>query len=423
MKKNLTEIFKENGISSVDKYWAYPNHERNYKYSNKDTGIKIHLSATILNYETILNRFLIWNKKYKIGFKVAKSLKVLNNLNTGIYGYSQTGKFITLYPIQNIDYIEKILISLYKLYNDQCSVIIPSDVSFLRSNVVYVRYGAFRNNIGGFIDKRNGYIPNFIKNEFPVLDYSNYFVIPNFIKILEIIRKNSKGGIFIAWDNHLKKVVLLKEATKNGQMDYSGKDAVLSLYEESKILKKINSRNWDFVPNYIDNFWLENSLFLEEEYIEGKTIDEILRNNYSEIKGIQLHFKSLMLLIHKFHRLNNLVLHDLSTNNIIYSKGKFYIIDFEAVTGLDKNQLTIYGTKGFFDDNYKINDQTIDYYSIAKIFYFINYPQKYKNFVNKNKYEQNYDFNINPWLQRCFEHSYKNDISWISDFDKYVGKK
>lgn len=99
-----------------------------------------------------------------------------------------------------------------------------------------------------------------------------------------MIRKSSKGGVFIAWDENINKLVLLKEATKNAQMTLSGRDSVLSLYEEINLLKGMNREGYSFIPKYINAFWVNNSLFLEESYIPGKTLDEIIRNDLKERK-------------------------------------------------------------------------------------------------------------------------------------------
>ena len=280
--KEFDTILKENDIVAKNDYWAYPNNMKLYQYSSKKVGIKIHLSATVLNYKVIVKRFLKWNIKYKVGFKVSKSLKVLGELNSGVLGYSQTGKFLTLYPIQNSKYINKILISLYKMYNDINSVDIPSDTPFLNSSVVYIRYGEFKPNHKFYTDNRDGYIPQNIKRKITALNFTSYFTIPKHFKILNMIRKSSKGGVFIAWDENINKLVLLKEATKNAQMTLSGRDSVLSLYEEINLLKGMNREGYSFIPKYINAFWVNNSLFLEESYIPGKTLDEIIRNDLNE---------------------------------------------------------------------------------------------------------------------------------------------
>ncbi|RVU70043.1 hypothetical protein EJK17_09675 [Lactobacillus xujianguonis] len=423
MEDEISIVLQKNHIVSQDRYWAYPENESFYKYSKDKVGVKIHLSATVINYKTILKRFLKWNKKHRIGFKVCKSLKVLERLNQGLYGYSQTGKFITLYPVQDTDYLNKVLVSLYKLFNDLYSVDIPSDVSFLSSGVVYIRYGEFVKNQTIFLDKRNGLIPDVAKEKIFALNFEKYYVMPKNLKIFKLIRKSSKGGVYLAWNSNLKKIVLLKEATKNARMTLSGEDSVLSLYSEIQLLREISNDNYNFIPNYINSFWLENSLFLEEEYIEGETIDDIIRNDFKKVKLVLDYFRNLLLVVCKIHKFNNYIIHDVSPANIIFSKNRFYLIDFETLSKSNEKLTTIYGTNGFVDSMYKSNDKTVDYYALAKVYYYLNNPDKYKELSTLSLKNKDVKTKNNLWLKRCIKHSYSNDEAWLEDYDKYIGAK
>lgn len=423
MKDEIITILKENNIISQGKYWAYPDDLSLYNYSQENVGIKIHLSATVINCETILNRFLKWNKKYQIGFKVCKSLKVLEEINQGLYGYSQTGKFITLYPIQNTRYLNKILTSLYKLFNDLSSVDIPSDISFLNSSVVYIRYGEFKKGQKQFVDKREGYIPSVAKSKIFALNLKKYYVVPNNLKILKLIKKSSKGGVYLAWNDSVKKMVLLKEATKNAQMTLTGNDSVLSLYKEIQLLKKMSYDDYNFVPNYMNAFWLENSLFLEESYITGNTLDNIIQNDLRERRCVLKNFRNLLVIIHKLHKLNNYVIHDLSPSNIIFSNDQFYLIDFEAMSKANEKLSTVYGTRGFIDSNYNYNDETVDYFALAKIYYYLNHENEYKKLTTSGSEVSIVSTKNNLWLNKCVKHLYKNDKEFLMDYDKYVGTK
>ena len=62
-------------------------------------GWKIHVSATILSACDIFRLIAPYLKKRDTLVKATKSLTELQKLNAGIfYGFSQVGKFITIYP-------------------------------------------------------------------------------------------------------------------------------------------------------------------------------------------------------------------------------------------------------------------------------------------------------------------------------------
>src|ERR1043166_7490310 len=70
-------------------------------------GWKIHVSGTPLNASQILRSILPILIASKIVFKLPKSLDELMKINSGIfYGYSQIGKFVTVYPKDESEFKE-----------------------------------------------------------------------------------------------------------------------------------------------------------------------------------------------------------------------------------------------------------------------------------------------------------------------------
>src|SRR5579864_2916020 len=62
-----------------------------------NSGWKIHVSAGLSSAVSVLRKALPILLKEQLSFKVAASLELLRALNWGEYGYSQIGKFITVY--------------------------------------------------------------------------------------------------------------------------------------------------------------------------------------------------------------------------------------------------------------------------------------------------------------------------------------
>src|SRR5215472_1892245 len=66
---------------------------------NPSQGWKLHVSATPLSACCVFRAIAPYLKRHDVEFKAPKSLAELGKLNAGIfYGFSQVGKFITVYP-------------------------------------------------------------------------------------------------------------------------------------------------------------------------------------------------------------------------------------------------------------------------------------------------------------------------------------
>ena len=90
---------------------------------------------------------------------------------------------------------------------------------------------------------------------------------------------------------------------------------------------------------------------------------------------------------------------------------RFYLIDFESFSKSEVKVSTLYGTRGFFDNDYDMNDQTIDYFALARVYYFLRNAKEYRQLSEKRQSFQLTDSEIqkNLWFKKCMNHSYKND--------------
>jgi len=72
---------------------------RGLSADDAEQGWKLHLSATVLTASRILERVAPLLHAEDVLFKAPRSLEELRKLNCGLYyGFSQVGKFITVYP-------------------------------------------------------------------------------------------------------------------------------------------------------------------------------------------------------------------------------------------------------------------------------------------------------------------------------------
>src|SRR5262245_43544688 len=106
-------------------------------------GWKIHLSATVLSACDIFRSVAPYLKKRNALFKATKSLTELQKLNAGIfYGFSQVGKFITIYP-ESTERAVVMANELHALTAGQAAPMVPWDNPLQANSCVYYRYGGF----------------------------------------------------------------------------------------------------------------------------------------------------------------------------------------------------------------------------------------------------------------------------------------
>lgn len=107
----------------------------------------------------------------------------------------------------------------------------------------------------------------------------------------------------------------------------------------------VNQNNIPGVPKIkdISTFLYEGSEYhyFLEEYIEGKTLSEIIRNGPINLRQGLMLLKSLLLVVAKLESIN-IVHRDIKPDNIICDKdGRYHLIDFGIARNLNLSSLTL----------------------------------------------------------------------------------
>lgn len=380
IQRDFENILEKNGlITTTAQHWIY-------NISKKiilKTGFKIHLSATIQNANYIATLFFNYLKQtnLSINYKIVSSLAKLELQNSGVYGYSQTGKFITIYPKNNTELLY-LLNNLENLFKGIKGIDIPSDFKYKLSEVVFYRYGEFIPD-HSYVDSRNQEIPQNVDIPIPDFFIKHYDMIPDQYIILEVIKKTSKGGVYKALNFNSNKIVILKEAINLSNIDILNQDSVDRMFSEKNILSKIESEG--FSPKILNEFYVKNSYFIELEFLEGKPLSK-------NINSVPLN-TWIMALADYLDIINNqyfLTYRDLSFNNILVSKtNKIYLIDFEYALDKQlisqKNALSLYGTPGFYETDTDIqSNQPEDIFGLVSLLYWHEFFSYYKEFQKLN---------------------------------------
>lgn len=350
-----------------------------FDFSNKKSyrqGFKIHISATMKNYQEILNSVFEFCKNHKVDFKYISNMKELYlNLSGTTNNLWSTGKFITIYPSNYSDFLNLVK-DLYALPNfkDKEGICILTDKKYRDSNNIFYRYGMLSKNDNKGIYDKNGQklyddyktleykLPYFVKEPFPKKEASNKnksnnLIFNSYIPI-KALHSKAAGSVFLVETNKREKYVL--KSAINGYYDTT-QSKIEILKNEERNIKRMH--HLSFVPNYVDSFYEERNYFLVEEYIKGITVDDyraLTSNDFISNKDTASKFSKIIIdLLSKVDKLHksNVFLGDISSQNILVNtdKNEVYFIDLDQTiflgeVDLHKRENNFYGTEGFYDN-------------------------------------------------------------------------
>ncbi|MBT8928124.1 class III lanthionine synthetase LanKC N-terminal domain-containing protein, partial [Lactobacillus delbrueckii subsp. bulgaricus] len=103
-------------------------------------GFKIHVSATLQNYQVILDKVYDLSCENNFTFKYISNYSLLEQYLGGTGPLWMTGKYITIYP-ETESRFEKLIRTIYDLVGKEDGIPIFTDQAFRDSKNVYYRYG------------------------------------------------------------------------------------------------------------------------------------------------------------------------------------------------------------------------------------------------------------------------------------------
>lgn len=415
-------------FKSDTKYETFENDNwtffRPKEFSNSlpEYGFKIHLSATIYNYLDILKPFYIYIRKTDVEWKVVSSFRMLERQNIGYNGYSQIGKFITIYPYNTKMFCD-LLNDLELIFKSFRSIKIPSDFQYMFSQIVYYRYGEIQKVGEGssFVDKRNGEIPKEV--HVPVEDYyiKRLNELPKHIWVIDLVKHSGKNLVYKAFDANIKRIVYLKAALYLSNIDIYGTDSMNRLTIEKRALKKLE--NIYFVPKLLDEFYVNDCYFIELSSINGQSILNLFIEN--PMTPINERISIVYKIIDRMQELleYGIVYVDISMSNILIDDlGDIHIIDFEYCKILNEwNPPDIVaGCIGFYDPKYTAVDDKRTIFAIAALLLYMENFCDFKRIIDDNYEERLYDllkieFYRNSLFYNVYEKAFSHTISSLVD--------
>ncbi|MFI5980261.1 class III lanthionine synthetase LanKC [Streptomyces sp. NPDC051555] len=267
-------------------------------------GWKIHVSATLDNAESVLERVRTYCLARHIAFKFVPSRYLLHLRNAKYADRAASGKFLTVYPADE-EQCRRIAEDLDGLLTGEPGPYVLSDLRW-GAGPVHLRYGSFtlrhcydgngelvpaiEDPAGRLVPDARGpafqppewvELPPFLK---PHLDARSSVTLADLPYTVErALHFSNGGGVYAARDTRTGEAVVLKEARPYAGLAADGADAVTRLHRERAALERL--AGLDCVPSVLDSFTVGDHHFLVLQYLEGKPLNTYFARRHPLIEA------------------------------------------------------------------------------------------------------------------------------------------
>jgi hypothetical protein len=275
-------------------------------------GWKLHLSASQRSADDVLRRALPVLLAQAASFKLTASHDELNDLNEGNGGLSQVGKFLTVYPDDELHAV-RLAAALDEATRGLHGPRIPSDRPLRAASIVHYRYGGFgdlfvQTNLGQIVpalrapdgslvpdERRARYEPPawaidpFVAagvavaaaaGAAAIADSGGRRVIGGRYLIVATRHESPRGTVLSAIDVTTPRTCVIKHAHRHALVGRDGRDACDRLRHEMRVLGRLAPD--DRFPEPLDLIDEDDGLFLAMTEIEGTTLEQHVREHTAE---------------------------------------------------------------------------------------------------------------------------------------------
>lgn len=367
-----------------------------------EQGWKLHIPATVLTAGRVLRAVAPLLGGCGVLFKAPASLQELDKLNSGLfYGYSQVGKFITVYPQTDA---EAVLLAeqLHELTRGMRAPAVPFDHRYRPGGCVYYRYGAFkllevegpdgeaayaiRDPEGNLVPdvRDSASIPAWVAD--PFLDPAGRAAAPSTptplqttFKAFRALAQRGRGGVYQALDlgSTPPRLCVLKEGRRDGEVGWDGRDGAWRVRHEGCVLAALAGAGVN-VPRLYASFRAEKNHYIAVEFIEGESLNDWLarRRRRLPVAAALRGGAELARLVASVHAAG-WVWRDCKPANVILTKsGELRPLDFEGACPTDRPDPLPWGTRAFMPpegDEVSRGRSRLpeDLYSLGSVVYFL----------------------------------------------------
>lgn len=278
-----------------DEHWTYV---MSGKTTFPDQGWKIHISAVTKELQFVLQDVADFLIDSEISFKFVPSVEEWIAKNSKYADRAYSGKFITIYPSSTEQFIW--LLDKLKQITDKYSLgpYILNDKAWKQSNV-YFRYGGLKRMYSEKDGQEKSVI--YTPDGKAIEDLRvPYYVLPDFVTEPDEVAKNNRddklsedspirqypvvealhfsnaGGVYRT--SVKKGNYILKEGRREAGIDAAGRDGFSRVSNEYRVLSHLASVNHVVKP--VDFFVAWRQAYLVEEFVEGKTLQQVVASEY-----------------------------------------------------------------------------------------------------------------------------------------------
>ncbi len=162
----------------------------------------------------------------------------------------------------------------------------------------------------------------------------------NEYKIIKKLGERATGSTYLVTSKENKNYVLKK-------LDIANTKDWKTIERFKSEIKNLSSLNHENIPDYVDFIENEHELSYIQEYIEGETLDELIKKEVSVTpERLEAYIKQGLEILKYIHNLEKPLIHrDISPKNIIVNENKLYLIDLGvSLIYSNENTVTTAGT-------------------------------------------------------------------------------
>ena len=366
-----------------------------------EQGWKLHLSATVASAVTVLERAVPILLANGATFKTARSLTALQSLNEGRSGFSQVGKFVTVYPADDAHAVH-----LATVLDEHLQFIphpdIPSDRPLAPGSVVHYRYGSFGHQevrvlmgqVLPALQRPNGDLvpdrrtvpyhqPDWVQDPFLAAGAASPLparprLLAERYLIVHTVDDSARGSIHLGADIATGRRCLLKMAARDAQVDETGRGASHRLRHEAELLRRFSTTLP--VPEVVDVVERNQEVFLVMQDVEGETLSEFVHRlaangrllSTAEVIEFGKQLTSVLSAIHE----QGVVHRDVKSDNVVIGMDRrLWLMDFEIACDLNGPMyFDGRGTEGYMSPQAAAGEAPMvldDIYSLGAVLYFV----------------------------------------------------
>jgi serine/threonine protein kinase len=344
-----------------DGQWRY---SRRTRRDDPAQGWKLHISATVVSASDVFAAAEPILRKHEALFKVPDRLELLISLNSGLSGFSQVGKFLTIYPRTTSEAVH-LARELHRVTRHLEGPRIPFDAPYRKNSLVHYRYGAFRRlgrNSAGVIrgprshvyrDRRapGRAVPRWLPDPFNRASKSNKSAGPIGVDYLAFKAKiqRGKGGVYEAADLSVSpaRLVIIKEGRRHGETDQEGKDGYARVQHEAKVLRRLHAAGVP-VPEVFREFSQDGNRYLVLEKVAGRPLIPVIRMHPARISWRRATkiLDQLQFLLSRIHAAG-WVWRDCKPSHILVHRRQFRLIDFENACRIKEKEISSWASRDY----------------------------------------------------------------------------